>query len=67
MLIKKQVLSVVKNMPDNFDTVQLFDRILLFNKVEEGRQQIKEGKGLSTTKAKKKLKKCSNSLVSPCH
>jgi hypothetical protein len=57
MLTKKQVLSVVKNMPDNFDTTQLFDRILLFNKVEEGRQQIKEGKGLSTAEAKKKLKK----------
>jgi hypothetical protein len=57
MLTKKQVLSAVKNMPDSFDTIQLFDRILLFNKVEEGRQQIKEGKGLSTTEAKKKLKK----------
>jgi hypothetical protein len=57
MLTKKQVLSAVKNMPDNFDTVQLFDRILLFNKVEEGRQQIKEGKGLSTAEARKKLKK----------
>jgi hypothetical protein len=57
MLTKKQVLSAVKNMPDNFDTVQLFDRILLFNKVEEGRQQIKEGKGLTTAEAKKKLKK----------
>jgi hypothetical protein len=57
MLTKKQVLSVVKNMPDNFDTTQLFDRILLFNKVEEGRQQIKEGKGVPTAEAKKKLKK----------
>jgi hypothetical protein len=57
MLTKKQVLSVVRNMPDNFDTIQLFDRILLVNKVEEGRQQIKEGKGLAMTEAKKKLKK----------
>jgi hypothetical protein len=57
MLTKKQVLSVVRNMPDNFDTLQLFDRILLVSKVEEGRQQIKEGKGLSTADAKKKLKK----------
>jgi hypothetical protein len=57
MLTKKQVLSAVKNMPDNFDTVQLFDRILLFNKVEEGRQQIREGKGLTMAEAKKKLKK----------
>jgi hypothetical protein len=52
MLTKKQVLSVVKNMPDNFDTAQLFDRILLFNKVEEGRRQIKEGKGVPTAEAK---------------
>jgi hypothetical protein len=57
MLTKKQVLSAVRNMPDTFDTVQLFDRILLINKVEEGRQQLKAGKGLSTQEAKKKLKK----------
>jgi len=57
MLTKKQVLSVVKNMPENFDTAQLFDRILLVNKVEEGRQQLKEGKGVPTAEAKKKLKK----------
>jgi hypothetical protein len=57
MLTKKQVLSAVKNMPDTFDTVQLFDHILLIDKVEEGRQQLKAGKGLSTQEAKKKLKK----------
>ncbi|GGB08082.1 hypothetical protein GCM10011511_34530 [Puia dinghuensis] len=57
MLTKRQVLSAVKNMPDTFDTVQLFDRILLINKVEEGRRQLKAGKGLTTEEAKKKLKK----------
>jgi hypothetical protein len=57
MLTKKQVLSAVKNMPDTFDTVQLFDQILLINKVEEGRLQIKAGKGLTTLEAKRKLKK----------
>ena len=57
MLTKKQVLSAIKNMPDNFDTTDLFDRILLINKIEEGRQQIRDGKGLSTEEAKKKLKK----------
>ena len=56
MLTKKQVLSAIKNMPDTFDTIQLFDRILLINKVEEGRLQLKAGKGLSTEEAKKKLK-----------
>ena len=57
MLTKKQVLSAIKNMPDSFDTIQLFDRILLINKVGEGRQQIKNGKGLTTGEARKKLKK----------
>ena len=57
MLTKKQVISAIKNMPDTFDTVQLFDRILLINKVDEGRQQLKAGKGLSTEEAKKRLKK----------
>ena len=57
MLTKKQVLSAIKSMPDNFDTAQLFDRILLINKIEEGRQQIKDGKGVTTEEAKKKLKK----------
>ncbi|HXB35150.1 MAG TPA: hypothetical protein VNV35_17095 [Puia sp.] len=57
MLTKKQVISAIRNMPDTFDTVQLFDRILLINKVEQGRQQLKEGKGLSTGEARKKLKK----------
>lgn len=57
MLTKKQVISAIKNMPDTFDTVQLFDRILLINKVEEGRQQLKSGKGLTTEEAKKRLKK----------
>ena len=57
MLTKKQVLSAIKRMPDNFDTAQLFDRILLINKIEEGRQQIKDGKGVTTEEAKKKLKK----------
>ena len=57
MLTKKQVLSAVRNMPDTFETIHLFDRILLINKVEEGRQQLKAGKGLSTEEAKKKLKK----------
>ena len=57
MLTKKQVISAIKKMPDNFDTIQLFDRILLINKVEKGRQQIADGKGLSTARGKKKLKK----------
>jgi hypothetical protein len=57
MLSKKQVISAIKNMPDNFNTNELFDRVLLINKIEEGKKQIKEWKGLSTDEAKKKLRK----------
>lgn len=57
MLTKRQVLSAIKKMPESFDTAQLFDRILLLKKVEEGRNQIKEGKALTTEQARKRLKK----------
>jgi hypothetical protein len=57
MLSKKQVLSAVRNMPESFDKTYLFDHILLLDKVEEGRSQLKAGKGMSTGEARKKLKK----------
>lgn len=57
MLTKKQVLSAIKEMPETFETTQVFDRILLLKKVEEARAEIKAGKGLTTEEAKKKLKK----------
>jgi hypothetical protein len=57
MLSKKQVLSAVRNMPESFDKTYLFDHILLLDKVEEGRSQLKAGKGVSTGEARKKLKK----------
>ena len=57
MLTKKQVMTTIKGMPETFDTTQLFDRIVLLNKIEEGRRQIKEGKIYTTEEAQKKLKK----------
>ena len=57
MLTKQQVISAIKSMPDTFDTTQLFDRIVLLNKIEEGRKRIKEGKSYTREGAKKKLKK----------
>ena len=57
MLTKQEVLLAIKKMPDTFDTTQLFDRIILLKKIEEGRQQIKAGKTYTTEEARKKLKK----------
>lgn len=50
MPTKQQVISARKKIPDSFDTAQLFDRILLLKKAEEG-------KALTTEQARKKLKK----------
>jgi hypothetical protein len=44
-------------MPETFDTTYLFDHMLLLSKVEEGRAQLKEGKGQSTDEVRKKLQK----------
>lgn len=57
MLTKKMVLSTLKGLPETFDTTLLFDRLVLLNKIEEGRQQAKEGKTYTTDQAKRKLKK----------
>ncbi len=57
MLTKKQVLSVVKEMPDTFDTTYLFDKILLLKKIEQGRRELREEQALNTEQARKKLKK----------
>ncbi len=52
----KQTINIMKQIPEIIE-VQLFDRILLFSKIKEGHQQIKEGKGYTTEEAKRKLKK----------
>ena len=47
MLRKKQVISMIRAMPDSFDRDDLFERILLIDKVGEGRRKAKTGKELS--------------------
>ncbi len=44
-------------MPDTFDTTQLFDRIILLSKVEEGRKQISNSETYTSGQAVRKLKK----------
>ncbi len=57
MLTKQQVLDAIEQIPDTFNTTELFDRILLLKKIEEGREQVKAGKTYSTEEAKQKLGK----------
>lgn len=57
MLLKKEVLKSLKELPDEFPVDEAIDRLIVLNKISKAQSEIKEGKGLTTTQAKKKLKK----------
>ena len=60
MLLKKEVLKSLKELPDEFSVDEAIDRLILLHKINRGREEIKQGKGLTTEQAKKKLKKWLN-------
>lgn len=55
MLLKKEVLKSLKELPDEFSVDEAIDRLILLHKINKGREEIKQGKGLTTEQAKKKL------------
>ena len=54
---KKSVIQGLDQLPDHFTVDELFDRLLLIEKVESGLNQSNKGKTLSTQEARKKLDK----------
>jgi len=54
-LPKKKVLAALKQMPENVELDDLFDRLLLLAKVERGLVEATAGKGFSTADARKKV------------
>jgi hypothetical protein len=60
MLLKKEVLKSLKELPEEFSVDEAIDRLILLHKINKGREEIKQGKGLTTQQAKKKLKKWLN-------
>ena len=57
MINKKKLLSTIKELPEQFSLDVLLDRILLLEKIDIGLSQASQGKTLTTTEAKDKLKK----------
>lgn len=57
MLTKKEVIKSLKNMPEKFSIDEAMDRLIVLHKIEKGREEIRQGKGLTTEQARKKLKK----------
>lgn len=57
MLTKEKLLATIKELPDEFSVEELFERIILLQKVEIGLEQSKKGEGFTTAEARKKLQR----------
>lgn len=57
MLTKKKLLKTINDLPESFSLDDLFDRIILQQKIEVGITQSNSGETFSTTEAQNKLKK----------
>ncbi len=47
MLVKASVIESIKQLPENFSLEEVFERILLLEKIETGIKQSKEGEVVS--------------------
>lgn len=57
MLAKKQAMKTIKEMPDEFSVDDAIEKLIVLHKIENARQEIEDGKGLTIIQAKKKLQK----------
>ena len=57
MLTKEKLIQTINDLPDKFSIEDLFDRIVLLEKIEIGLSQSKSGETFSTNEAKEKLGK----------
>ncbi len=57
MLSKDKILQTVKDLPDNFSIEELFERIVLLQKIELGLEQSKTDQVISTEQARERLKR----------
>ena len=52
-MTKEIVAAAIKNMPQEFDMDQLFERLIFIEKVETGLKEIEEGKTIPLDEVKK--------------
>ncbi len=57
MLTKDKLIQTINELPDSFSAEDLFERIILLQKVEIGLEQSKAGEIFSTDEAREKLSK----------
>ena len=59
MITKTQLISSLKDMPDQFSIDELMDKLILLQKIETGLEQSKKDEVYTTKEAKEMLKKWS--------
>ena len=57
MLVKEKVLETIRSLPEEFSLDELFERLILLEKINTGLQEVEEGKVVSQEEIKKKMKK----------
>jgi predicted transcriptional regulator len=57
MLSKEKLIQTIRELPDSFSVDDLFERIILLQKIEIGMEQSKSGQVHTTQEAREKLKK----------
>lgn len=54
---KAAVIESISNLPEEFSIDEIIERLIIIEKIDKGRQQIKEGKINTENEAKSKLNK----------
>jgi len=54
---KKVAIDSINEMPETFELDELFERLIILEKIERGRSDIKEGKTQTHNEAKEQLGK----------
>jgi predicted transcriptional regulator len=57
MLIKEQVEEVLHYMPNQFNVDEIFDKLILLDKIQQGLQDSNDGKVYTEEEASKRLEK----------
>lgn len=57
---KATVMDSISNLPEEFSIDEVIERLIIIEKIEKGRQQMKDGKINSEEQAKSKLSKWLN-------
>ena len=59
-MIKSTVIESINKLPDEFSIDEIIERLIIIEKIEKGRQDVKDGKVNTEDQAKAKLSKWLN-------